>query len=81
MRSPSLDLVWPEAPQQPSTTAGQPGHLSPASDRYVLLSASDLRVSRLLAVKQAWHLCSDRSSRAVGVGESPIITAERRAKR
>ena len=75
-RSPSLDLVWPESPHQPSTTAGQPGQLSPVSCRLV-----DLRGSRQDAVKEAWQLYTDRSTRAVGIAENPMITVDRQAKR
>jgi len=80
-RSPSLDLVWPESPSQPSSTAGQPGQLSPTSSQFMTLSAADLRVSRQLAVKLACRQYTDRSSRAVDVAENSVITVNRQAKR
>jgi len=80
-RSPSLELVWPESPCQLSTTAGQPGRLSPASSRFVSLSAVNLQANRHLAVKQAWHLYATRSNRVVGVAENQRISVNRQAKR
>jgi len=80
-RSPSLDLAWPESPHQPSTTAGQPGPLSPASCKFLSLSAADIQARRQVAVKQAWHLYNDYSSRVVGVTENRVITSDRQAKR
>lgn len=81
MRSPSLDLVWPESPIQPSTTAGQPGELSPTSVGFRSVSAANVHASRQLAVKQASRLYADRSSRLISVAESSMITVDRQAKR
>ena len=80
-RSPSLELVWPESPRQPTTTAGQPGELSPRSFQFLSLVAADQRAHRQVAVKQAWHLHTDRSSRSIGIAEKAVISIDRQAKR
>ena len=80
-RSPSLDLVWPESPSQPSTTAGKLGELSPSSSQFVAKSATDARASRHLAVQQALHLYASRSSRAIAVTRDSVVNSQWLAKR